>query len=129
MNLSFLIRCFLSCTWWGNLVVFWRVEVGMSRNKHHFCLICLDTWKTSWKTVYWFFLTFTFPVPDLKMLLNSSKVNCPIQLIPFHLHSYSMFSYLYFTNKIKGYDCAGNFYVQTTRIAHKKRLHVLGCGE
>lgn len=34
-----------------------------------------------------FSLSFTFPVPDLKMSVNSHK--CPILLIPFNFHFYS----------------------------------------
>lgn len=89
MNLYFSIGCFLSCTWGGArqgcLVVFWRVEAGMSRDKYHFCLVCMDAWKNSWEMVSWFCLSFTFPGSDLKILLNSYKVSCRILLISLHL--------------------------------------------
>lgn len=65
----------------------------MSRNEYHFCPVCLGMWKISWKTVYWFCMSFIFSLPDLKMLLNSSKINCPVLLISFYLCSYSMLSY------------------------------------
>lgn len=68
-----------------------------------------------------FSLSFTFPVPDLKMFLNSYKR--PILLIPFHFHFYSR---QYFTNQIKGCNYMANSYVQTP-TAHQKGLHVLGC--
>lgn len=106
-----------------SLVVFWRMEVVMSRNKYHFCLVYLNTWKSSWKTVSHFFLSLLSPFLIWKcccILLKSIVQFCWYLSI----FTPSVCCYLYFTNKNKGYDYTGNFFVQTTCITHKKKLHV-----